>query len=289
VPPGPVGKRLLEVYKTPSQSSELDIVLFHGYEFGGKGWYPAALSSWFSNSPKPVCWPVEWLPGELGLPIRVFCVKYSETVDNPEPCSSKRKLKELAEQVGKDLRELLEKDLGELATKPLIFIAHGLGGLLIQEILNSKEGYVQRLNDRLRGIVFYGVPHDFRSGPKENFSLPALENALKQENGYLSVMEKSEIVEAMEPVGATSTAVEKARKNFKKYKEITLSFEEGKETRGSVSSARFPLPAWHSAPVSDSLRLTSYKRWFLSCLSILEACLASWTSLSNFFSFSELV
>ena len=239
MPPDPVGKRLLHVYRTPDQSPELDIVLFHGYEFGGKGWYPAALSSWFTESPKPVCWPVEWLPGELGLPMRVFCVKYSDSIENPEPCSDKRKLKELAEQVRKDLGEFLGKDMnGELATKPLIFIAHGLGGLLIQEILNSKEGYVQRLDDRLRGIVFYGVPHDFRSGPKENFSLSALEHALKQENGYLSVMDKSEIEEAMDPVGADSVAIRTARENFKRYIKITLSFEEGKETHGSVSSAR---------------------------------------------------
>ncbi|KAG0575505.1 hypothetical protein KC19_5G008700 [Ceratodon purpureus] len=233
VPPDPVGKRLLQVYKTPDQSPELDVVLFHGYEFGGKGWYPAALSSWFTTSSKPVCWPVEWLPGELGLPMRVFCVKYSESVYNPEPCSSKRSLKELAEQVRKDLGQLLGRDPEGLSRKPLIFIAHGLGGLLIQEILNSKEGYVQRLNDRLRGIVFYGVPYDFRSGPKENFSLPALENALKQEYGYLSVMKKSEIEEAMDPNEAESAAIKNARRNFKKYKEITLSFEEGKETHGS--------------------------------------------------------
>jgi hypothetical protein len=230
VPPSPVGKRLLQVYETPNQSPEVDIVLFHGYEFYGKGWYPAALSSWFTKSPKPVCWPVEWLPGELGIPMRVFCVRYSESIDNPEPCSSKRNLNELAVQV--------RKDLGELATKPLIFIAHGLGGLLIQEILN-KEGHIHRLKEWLRGIVFYGVPYDFRSGPKENFSLPALENALQQENGYLSVMAKPEIQEALEPVGADSTEIIKARKNFKKYKEITLSFEEGKETHGSVSSARY--------------------------------------------------
>lgn len=245
MPPDPVGKRLLQVFQTPHQSPELDIVLFHSYEFGGKGWYPAALSSWFTKSAESVCWPVEWLPHGLGLPMRVFCVKYSESSDIFEPRSSERRLKELAEQVGKDLGELIRKDLsGEQETKPLIFIAHGLGGLLIQEILNSQEGYVQRLNDRLRGIVFYAVPYDFCSGTKENFSLPALENALKQENGYLSVMEKSEIDDAMEHMGGKpSLAIQKARKNFKIYKEITLSFEEGKETHGSVSSAPHKPPA----------------------------------------------
>lgn len=77
------------------------------------------------------------------------------------------------------------------------------------------------------------VPYDLSSGAK-NFSLNALENALKQENGYLSVVSNSEIKEAVESPGA----MEKARKNFcKKYKDITLSFEEGKETHGSVSSS----------------------------------------------------
>lgn len=233
MPPDPVGKRILLVYETPDQAAELDIVLFHGYEFGGRGWYPAALSSWFTKSPKPVCWPVEWLPSELGgLPMRVFCVKYSESIGNPEPCSSERKLSELAEQV--------RKDLGVLATKPLIFISHGLGGLLIQEILNSEEGSVQRLKEWLRGIVFYGVPYDFGSDVKKSFSLPALLNALKQENGCVAVMRTSDIEEARSPAGA----IQAARKNFcKKYKGITLSFEEGKETHGSVSSALYLLPA----------------------------------------------
>lgn len=140
---------MMLVYKTPKETPELDIVLFHGYEFGDRGRHPAALSSWLTKSAIPVCWPVEWLPSELGgIPMRVFFVKYSHSIDNPEPCSSNRKLNELAEQV--------RKDLEVLATRPLIFIAHGLGGLLIQEILNSKGESVQRLRKWLRGIVFYG-------------------------------------------------------------------------------------------------------------------------------------
>lgn len=228
MPPDSVGKRMLLVYQTPDQDPELDVVLFHGYEFGDRCWYPTALSSWFTESAKPVCWPVEWLPSELGgIPMRVFCMKYSDSIDKPTPCSSKRTLTELAEQVRKDLSTKRMP-----ATKPLIFIAHGLGGLLIQEVLNSTQESVQRIKKWLRGIVFYGVPYDLDAGAKK-FSLPALEHALKQENGYLSVVRKSEIEEAMNSAGA----MQAARENFrKKYKEITLSFEEGKETYGSVSS-----------------------------------------------------
>lgn len=221
LPPDQDGERMLLVYKTPDEAPELDVVLFHGYEFGGRGQHPVALSSWFSRPAKPVCWPVEWLPSALdGIPMRVFCMKYSDSIEKPEPCSSKRTLKELAEQV--------RKDLGRLASRPLIFIAHGLGGLLLQELLNSEDESVQRVKKWLKGNVFYGVPYDLSTGAKK-FSLPALENALKQEDGYLSVVRNSDVEE--------DSNFKEARKNFcREYKEITLSFEEGNETYGSVSS-----------------------------------------------------
>lgn len=233
--PEPIGKRLVLMYDSncksnPRQPSELDVVLFHGYEFGDRDMkYPSALSSWYTNPNfKSICWPVEWLPGEIGFPIRVFCIKYSESLYKPTSCPKNQKFNDLAEQIRVDLIE-------KLPTKPLLFIGHGLGGLLIKSVLNNEQGGMHNLKDRLKGIVFYGVPYlpmDPGSKRKDDFSLSELEQALNQENGHLSVVEKSE----MEFMLARDLMKELHKSFCKTFKSKILSFKEGTKTHGFVSS-----------------------------------------------------
>lgn len=239
MPPKPMGERLLLVYdckiSESQESSELDVVLFHGYEFGNRGWHHAALSSWFTNSSEPVCWPVEWLARALGIPIRVFCVNYS--AGKPMASCNDQKFDNLAKQI----REDLFRD--QVATIPLLFIGHGLGGLLIKSVLNNnKQEVMQHLKDRLRGIVFYGVPYVPRepnSHGKEDFSLEGLEHALQVEEGRISVIQKSELKIIL---GGKSPSINQEHKKFcKNFKEEILSFEEGRETHGYVSGC-FLLP-----------------------------------------------
>lgn len=76
----------------------MDIVLFYGYEFGGRGWYFVVLFFWFIKFLKLVCWFVEWLLSEFGgFLMCVFCVKYFEFIGNFEFCLSEWKLSELVE------------------------------------------------------------------------------------------------------------------------------------------------------------------------------------------------
>lgn len=237
MPPKPIGERLLLVYdckiSESQEPSELDVVLFHGYEFGNRDWYHAALSSWITNSSEPVCWPVEWLARELGIPIRVFCINYPTRAPMEKLATSyeDRKLDNLAKQIIEDLF----KD--QLATIPLLFIGHGLGGLLIKSVLNNNNQEVmQHLKDRLRGIVFYGVPYVPRepnSYGKEEFSLEGLIHALEMEEGRLTVIQEEELKTIL---GGKSPSINQEHNKFcKSFKEEILSFEEGRETHGYVS------------------------------------------------------
>lgn len=244
-PAEPVSEHLLLVYdsnrnRDAPEYPELDVVFFHGYEFGGREWYHAALSSWFTQSSEPVFWPGKWLPKAdgIGIPIRVFCVKYSP-VEVPRTCSKDQKLSSLAERLREELKM---QELGK--TRSLLFVGHGLGGLLIKAILNSEDTHMQCLKDWLIGIVFYGVPYvpqDTGSCAEEvYFSLPALQDALKKEpEGHLSVVDVSEL-EAI--LRGDSQTMKDAHENFKSFKKKVLSFEEGGRTNGFVS---FFMPDTH--------------------------------------------
>ncbi|KAL7934394.1 ankyrin repeat-containing domain protein [Trichoderma chlorosporum] len=67
-----------------------------------------------------------------------------------------------------DLGTTLHSDLRTLATdgsfKPIIIVAHSLGGLVVKQFLislsKSKDKVDQRLRRAVYGIAFFGVPHD---------------------------------------------------------------------------------------------------------------------------------
>jgi hypothetical protein len=62
------------------QSTELDVVLFHGLQLTANDSSDAWSSTWTQRGQVSVCWPQEWLPFDLGEAVRIFSVSYNAHV-----------------------------------------------------------------------------------------------------------------------------------------------------------------------------------------------------------------
>ncbi len=62
------------------QSTELDVVLFHGLQLTENDNGYAWSSTWTQRGHDDVCWPQEWLPTDLGVAVRIFSVSYNAHV-----------------------------------------------------------------------------------------------------------------------------------------------------------------------------------------------------------------
>jgi len=63
------------------QSTELDVLLFHGLQLTANDTSDAWSSTWTQRGHADVCWPQEWLPFDLGEEaVRIFSVSYNSHV-----------------------------------------------------------------------------------------------------------------------------------------------------------------------------------------------------------------
>jgi len=62
------------------QTTELDVVFFHGLQLTANDTSDAWSSTWTQRGHDDVCWPQEWLPSGLEKPVRIFSVSYNAHV-----------------------------------------------------------------------------------------------------------------------------------------------------------------------------------------------------------------
>lgn len=137
---------------------EADIILVHG--LGGD-----SKTTWVNNAG---LWPIVWLLDSQNgirsmlnrfnisdLPpvnrIRVLTVSHRANMFNIDPES--------------DPRHITQRLMGLLChagvgSKPIIWIAHSLGGLIVKEILFASQGGARSdIFNSTKGVVFFGTPH----------------------------------------------------------------------------------------------------------------------------------
>ncbi|NEQ06518.1 MAG: hypothetical protein F6K37_11405 [Moorea sp. SIO4E2] len=124
-----------------------DIVFVHG--LGGD-----ARSTWHPKEKRDDddFWPV-WLENDQpGLNIWSF--GYNAKATNWKSNSSMP----LFDQASNLLDCLDSRDLGK---RPLVFITHSLGGLLVKKMLNSANNFVkhQGIIEQTKGVIFLATPH----------------------------------------------------------------------------------------------------------------------------------
>lgn len=136
---------------------KFDIVFIHGL-LGSifRTWRQADSSKERSDYTR--CWPESWLANDISG-LRILAVDYHSSIfERKGDCSSeKRSLIDRGETL---INELIAAGVGK---RPVIFVGHSMGGLLIKQILiNSAQSSLpshRNLLNQVKGIVFYSVPH----------------------------------------------------------------------------------------------------------------------------------
>ena len=138
---------------------EFDIVLVHGL-LGG------TFKTWRQNDSQKQtkeytkCWPQKWLTEDVDS-LRILAVNYKTFLSNWNiECHDSDSVFTLKQRSSQLLSDLVASHVGH---RPIIWITHSMGGLLVKQMLvDIEEGDDHKLKSILnqtKGIVFYSVPH----------------------------------------------------------------------------------------------------------------------------------
>ncbi|XP_012055483.1 PREDICTED: protein SERAC1 [Atta cephalotes] len=112
----------------------------------------------FDSTSKTLCWPKDWLPVDIPS-LRIIGINYGTSLSMWTPfCpieSMKSTIKERSEEF---VTKLTMANVGQ---RPLIWVAHSMGGLLIKKMLVEewKTGDKNGICKNTKAILFYGTPH----------------------------------------------------------------------------------------------------------------------------------
>ncbi|KAL7799273.1 ankyrin repeat-containing domain protein [Trichoderma ceciliae] len=137
----------LELIWLSQASPHVDLVFVHGY--GGN-----PETTWHDESTGKTWIKDEEFITRIKRPIRIFSFSYNGDVDANLSSSSP------AFHAG-DLLCCLEQALERSAGRPLIFISHGFGGIIVKKAIQLcfvTPSY-PRTKNALAGVVFFGTPH----------------------------------------------------------------------------------------------------------------------------------
>ncbi|KAI1470948.1 uncharacterized protein F4812DRAFT_419582 [Daldinia caldariorum] len=128
---------------------EIDIVAVHGLNFRNNPDH--AQDTWKAGK---CLWLRDFLPGKLTKPARVMLFSYNSS---PALGASAMKLDNHA----KTLLQLLELEREKAPQRPLVFICHSLGGLVVKEALieASLDDTRKPILQATRLLVFFATPH----------------------------------------------------------------------------------------------------------------------------------
>ncbi|KAK3291981.1 uncharacterized protein B0H64DRAFT_408650 [Chaetomium fimeti] len=159
-------------------ASGTDIVFVHGLRGRRAG-------TWSKDG---ICWPQHLLGNDLNN-VRVITWGYDATVANAFHAASKESIFGHADTLLEDLARLR---VG--TTRPIVFVCHSLGGLVVKEALIKADNYNNHqrhptLGDifaKTTGVIFMGTPH--RGSSKESYGdllVKIAKVALRQPNDQL--------------------------------------------------------------------------------------------------------
>lgn len=116
------------------------------------------ISTWVPNG-QSAPWPTTLLPPRLAK-ARILTYGYDAYVVRKNVASSNR-LIDHATNLLTDLSS--DRAQCNASTRPIIFVAHSLGGLICKKAIlvsrNNPEPHLRRIFDRTKGIIFMGTPH----------------------------------------------------------------------------------------------------------------------------------
>ena len=200
----PVNRFGLSAVYTPPGGGNVDVVFVHGLNGDPH-------NTWTSEHSK-IFWPAQLLPSNLeDEKARILVYGYDADVTSFTDGASKDAIHNHAENLVAQLAA--NRGIKKAQERPIIFVAHSLGGLVIKRALIYSSEIRGSHTERLRsifistyGILFLGTPHKGADLAKWGSRLEAiasvvmpkrvidsndkLVNALKKENETLQVIDR---------------------------------------------------------------------------------------------------
>ncbi|GAB6023326.1 Serine active site containing protein 1 [Chamberlinius hualienensis] len=147
-------------YKNNSKSV-IDVVFIHGLLGGAfKTWRQKDLDIKFSDNSYTHCWPRDWLANDLPQ-IRVILIDYeTHLTEWNSHCPHNSEERTIQGRSQRLLEKLQSAGVGR---RPVIWISHSMGGLLMKQMLvlsqSSDSPLVQQFYKQTIGTIFFSVPH----------------------------------------------------------------------------------------------------------------------------------
>jgi len=144
-PPFPDGIKVLH----DPLNATVDVCFVHGLTGDRE-------STWASGTDK-LCWPKTLLPSKLSK-ARILTYGYDAYVLRKSVASSNRLIDHAT-----NLLNDLTADRASTPSRPIIFVAHSLGGLICKQAIlqsrNHPDNHLRSIFDSTIGILFMGTPH----------------------------------------------------------------------------------------------------------------------------------
>ncbi|XP_049812360.1 protein SERAC1 isoform X2 [Schistocerca nitens] len=103
------------------------------------------------------CWPRDWLPKDCPY-LRIVGVNYDTTISRWSPTCPSEKIKCTLDDRSEEIMQKLK--LAGVGQRPVIWVTHSMGGLLVKKILvRAWESGDRNICYKTKGIAFYSVPH----------------------------------------------------------------------------------------------------------------------------------
>ncbi|KAK3732111.1 hypothetical protein RRG08_026496 [Elysia crispata] len=150
---------LLHPTQRNSQQVHVDVVFVHGLRGGAvKTWRQRDKAPGKNSTDISACWPKDWLAKDCPN-TRILSIGYHSALFRwGDHCPYEQERRTL-ESRGKDFLDKLMK--AGVGSRPVIWIGHSMGGLLIKQILDlgEKDCKYSQLVSQTKGVLFYSVPH----------------------------------------------------------------------------------------------------------------------------------
>ncbi|KAB8207838.1 hypothetical protein BDV34DRAFT_223039 [Aspergillus parasiticus] len=144
----------LEIIKD-NKDARFDIVFVHGLNVKGEASY--ARNAWTADvNRERIFWPGDLLPSSVPN-VRVLLFAYNSSITRNSAIAG-------VKDHATTLMNLLILKRKESPERPLIFICHSLGGLVVKQALLLEDPKFQETIKSTRGLVFFATPHRGATG-----------------------------------------------------------------------------------------------------------------------------